>query len=310
MSSDTYPTSESKYWNSYSSSGELKIANSSDSLSLSFLSGVSYKDHPTCYWSIYNPSLSQITLNIKRSPSNYEDVYIVYLYNSIYYYLSTKEIARCSSDSVTYILRDIERFTVKVKRLSSLSDYSININNPVENSSQQTDYTILIIIFSVLGFLIILLIVMFPILWLWSKREERILREKLRYCPPNIKYVDETLGKMTSCPFKHWEPKYRQDTWVVWLELFTPESQINITNEWNHIFHSECLRTWFMNIRGDKKLTWPHCSTENSPKSQPLESCEFPSIASFHAENLPSPVIWTNNNNQIEENQIYLSDRV
>ena len=301
VSSDSYLSSESMYCNNYSSSGELTIRNSTDPLSLSQVSGVSYTDHPTCYWSISNPSLSQISFNIQRSPSNFEDIYIIYLYNSQYYFLSTKQIASWSSASFKFTLNNISNLTIKVKRLNAKSDYSININTSADGNGAQTNYTIAIIIASLVFSMIIALVIFIGIVYCylrWYRRRLQILRNT----PISAKYIDETLGKMITCLFRNWEPKYKQESWIIWLENFEQVSQIHITNECSHLFHSDWLKTWYSNKRGDQKLTWPHWSTENSPNSVPLENWELSSIVTFPNEGIPSsPAIWNEINNQIEE---------
>ena len=106
-----------------------------------------------------------------------------------------------------------------------------------------------------------------------------------------IKYINDTLNKMNSSEFQYCEALYKQESWVVWLDDFTPDAKVRVTNEWSHIFHSRCLKTWYYNIRINRKLVWPHWATENSPNSKPPESCEFPSILHVHFETVPSSFI-------------------
>ena len=223
--------------------------------------------------------------------------------------MSTKQIASWSSSSVTFLLSNVTSLIVKAKRLSANSDYSININKSFERG-EHNDYALAIIIICSLLSVIIAMVVIFIIMVCYFRRIERRYLDQRKYVPPNPEHVEETLSRMNSWLFKHWEPKYKQDSWVIWLEQYEPDSQISITNEWSHIFHSEWLKTWYLNIRGDRKLTCPHWSTENSPKSQPLESCEFPSMASIHLENFPVPIISERANPQNDEDQIISSNRV
>ena len=105
------------------------------------------------------------------------------------------------------------------------------------------------------------------------------------------KYIDDTLRNMKSHQFQFYKAKFSQDNWVICLDDFTSESEICITNEWSHIFHTEWLKSWYLNMRIDSRLTWPHCKCENTPHSKPLQSGEFPSMVSFHWDQLPLSMV-------------------
>ena len=86
VASDSYSfNTESAYCSSYVSSGVIYLnSTGSNSLYLYRLSGASISEHPTCYWRIMNPSLTPIYLKFQKTVSNYEDIYVLYSYNSIY----------------------------------------------------------------------------------------------------------------------------------------------------------------------------------------------------------------------------------
>ena len=86
--------------------------------------------------------------------------------------------------------------------------------------------------------------------------------------------------------FKQWNPLYEQDKWIIWLEDFENEDEVNITNEWKHIFHWKCLIEWYINIWGNK-LIWPHCCTENTPYSKLNYNDELSSLESVYIAPLP-----------------------
>ena len=88
VAGDAYSFStENAYWSSYTSSGYIYLNSSgSNSLSLYQLSGTSLASHPTCYWRIINSYNLQMTVQIQRSSTNYEDIYVLYSYNNSNYY--------------------------------------------------------------------------------------------------------------------------------------------------------------------------------------------------------------------------------
>ena len=71
---------------------------------------------------------------------------------------------------------------------------------------------------------------------------------------------------MTKSKFQNIKSAYHEETCVVCLDDFTENSEVNITNEWMHMFHTSCLNTWYLNIPITKDLSWPHWKTVNTEK--------------------------------------------
>ena len=130
VASDSYSfNTESAYCSSYVSSGVIYLnSTGSNFLYLYQLSGASISEHPTCYWRIMNPSLTPIYLKFQKPVLNYEDIYVLYSYNSIYYYLTTKDLTNWSDSTTSISLTNVSSLYIKVKRLNTNSNYIIYVS--------------------------------------------------------------------------------------------------------------------------------------------------------------------------------------
>ena len=135
VSTDAYsPSTEGAYWSSSTSSGIIYMGSSDETYSLFQLAGASLSAHSTCRWIFSNSNLKNLKLTIQRSPSNYEDIYIQYNIDSQTYSLSTKDLTSWSSSTSSITLSNASSIIIKVKRLSSMSNYSIILSsqtNPI-----------------------------------------------------------------------------------------------------------------------------------------------------------------------------------
>ena len=122
----------------------------------------------------------------------------------------------------------------------------------------------MIFVLAIVGIIAAVIIVV-----VWNRRYTSKYKELPQNKEKNNKYIENTLATMKSGLFKHWNPRHRQDSCVIWLEEFEDENHVYVTNEWNHLFHSNWLKTWYLSTTSNKLLC-PHCQTENTP-NPPLQ---------------------------------------
>ena len=65
---------------------------------------------------------------------------------------------------------------------------------------------------------------------------------------------------------------YTTESWVIWLEEFSSNSIISITDECNHIFHTFRLKDWYLSIDFHRPPWWPICKTTNKFNLSRVES--------------------------------------
>ena len=136
VSTDAYsPSTEGAYWSSSTSSGIIYMGSSDETYSLFQLAGVSLSAHPTCRWIFSNSDLKTLKLTIQRSPSNYEDIYLQYNIDSQTHFLSTKDLTSWSSSTSSITLSNASSIIIKVKRLSSMSNYTIILSSQTKTDS-------------------------------------------------------------------------------------------------------------------------------------------------------------------------------
>ena len=80
--------------------------------------------------------------------------------------------------------------------------------------------------------------------------------------------MEKVMGSMTSGKYSEIAGGNQETFWKVWHEKFIDESEVHLTNECEHIFHSECLKGWYKMIGGLKSLCCPRCETKNLPSYQ------------------------------------------
>ena len=172
--------------------------------------------------------------------------------------------------TLTLSLSSVNYVYVKAKKSSTSFTYQITISQTSTSSSESSDW----IIFFVLLILFVFLVLIFGLTLGYILRK----LSKTKVLPNNIdplqldklRYIDHALANMRSGPYKSLKYKFEQVSWSVWLELFTQESKVHITNEWSHVFHSEWLDDWFWNIRWDMNLKWPNWNSIITPESTPV----------------------------------------
>ena len=200
-------------------------------------------------------------------------IYIEYIYNSKSYSLSNRDVTSCSSEAVIFYLNSISSVLIKVKRLSSNSNYTVTVSNI--STTTEFLWGIMVGIGAIVFVLTIIAIITVVVLIVVLKRKKASKYKELPQNKEKIsKYVENTLSIMSSGLFKHWNSGNHQDSCVIWLESFTENDLIHITNEWNHLFHSNWLKTWYLNS-APNKLLCPICQTENTPNSIPQETNIF-----------------------------------
>ena len=71
--------------------------------------------------------------------------------------------------------------------------------------------------------------------------------------------------------YSKFDIKYDQISCVVWLDQFSADDKVYITNECLHVFHVDWLDQWFNNITNQNDLKCPHWSTTITDESSKQE---------------------------------------
>ena len=160
---------------------------------------------------------------------------------------------------------------IKVKRLNTNSDYSVTVSTSNVNTSTEflwelmVGIGVIIFVFAIVGTIVTVVLVV-----VYKRKNISKNKELPQNKERKNKYIENTLATMKSGLFRHWNPRHRQDSCVIWFQEFEDENQVYVTKEWNHLFHSNWLKTWYLSTTSNKLLC-PHCQTENTPNSQMQE---------------------------------------
>ena len=146
----------------------------------------------------------------------------------------------------------------------------------------------------VIGIALILSCTLWSCCWIitthWRMKYQQraeIQRERIRIQRLHeIRYlrVDDVMNNMKKGEYHELKTKYSQDSWVICLEDYLPDSKIHITNECLHVFHSSCLKEWYSSIDQTKDLACPHCNTTNTKDSTPKQEPSIDSVQNVKNE--------------------------
>ena len=185
---------------------------------------------------------------------------------------NTKEFSNCGSNTIEIELEDVLNFVIRGRKVNENSNYTIN----VYQRQVKPDGLLLIILFSiVLVMILITVLVLIIICWCGKKNQQPdILTPNIN--APNVQNDSELrnelilkcLNNMRKDEFKNTRAKFNQNNCIICIKDYEPDSEVCITNEWNHVFHATCIKGWFENIRFNKDLTWPICNTVITDSSE------------------------------------------
>ena len=231
-----------------------------------------------CEWKFVMEAFDNIKITIKKNPANYENLYIygMTLNGSKYLYLD--DLSIWEDDNIEIEFKKIKYLSIRTDKLSSTSSYSILVERVYVSEDIMTSIFVSIILGIVM---FIFATVTFILLFLSCKqwlRERRMRIEsqnaRRRFADNKIQWIDDTMASMTHGVYINLVQKFKQENWVICLEDFQNDSEIWITKECSHTFHSSCLREWYMTIQADNELSCPHCKTINEPTKERRKSID------------------------------------
>lgn len=256
-----------------------------------------------CEWWFVIEDFGDIKVNISKSSSNYEDMFIYISSKGDQTYKYLKDLSDCSSDFIELEFKDVYQIILRVDTLSTKSNYSITLSKSVPEDS------LFIKIFIAVIVTIVVIVFMSVIATIWyftikNWRKERLNRvEVLKqtfYLKNNkLDWIKNTLETMKNGEYGNQENKFHQEAWVICLEDFQKDSEVLITNECLHVFHHNCIKEWYYNIKFEDHLTCPHCKTINEPAKEGYSN-SIRISKSIHLHNNTDTLMMGENNLQLE----------
>ena len=198
----------------------------------------------------------------------------------------------------------VNQVVIRVKMLSESSKYSIIVNQDKVRSTNMIaiGYIILIVLLSLI-WIIALIIWYISIWWCLKRSKTRIIEMERKHNHVDLylfnqKRINLTMTFMENGTYFEVTNPYAFETWVIWLEKFSSNWIISITNEWKHVFHTLWLRNWYTNIKMNKSLRWPICKTINKPMHIHNDKLSLNDSSLTHLriiinrnnENIPNPI--------------------
>ena len=277
ISSDSYNQATEYYFCANAvSSGSIDVINNSANKNLTLYTWGLTSLHPLWEWKLSTSTNSKTTIKVDRSTNFYEDLYVKVVSNSGTSEYSSKDFASCSTLETTLTIDSASSITIRVKRLSDSSKYSINVANS-ESSSSSSDDTVtiiitVIIVFFVLCFIAALLSLVVYLRLKDDRREQEFLRilateNEIKSAENRKQEIKWILESMKKGKYGDVKIEYDQTSWVIWLCSFAKKNNISIIEECKHVFHSEWLASWYEKLPIDRPLVCPHCSTPNTMMS-------------------------------------------
>ena len=204
---------------------------------------------------------NKLTLTVTRDSRSYEEFLMVMNNGVDSVTFNTKEFTNCGSNTVEIELEEILNFVIRARKVNENSNYTIN----VYQRQVKPNVLLLIILFSIV-LVMILITILVSIIICWSKKKKQqsdipipdILAPNIN--APNVQNDSELrnelilkcLNNMRKDEFKNTRAKFNQNNCIICIKDYDPDSEVCITNEWNHVFHTTCIKGWFENIRFNK----------------------------------------------------------
>jgi len=263
-----------------------------NSVMLSHNTGAGATTDSICEWSMVMNSLHPVNIDLWRSGDKGVDLYFYILgEGNTFSELTSKDLQTCDN-TYTLSLSKIRYIRVKAKMLNSNAAYSIKVHQDIPDLSIGllnyivSAIVVVLIVLMLFGFLVMVWMV---IRECFKKRQQRheVYEVTQQEAVQKIR-IEETMENMKNGKFSENLCIYDEDRWVICLEKFVHDSKVHITNEWNHVFHSECLDQWYQTLALSRPLNCPHWHTANTP--------------------IKSTVVTRNSNNPILESKTYNAD--
>lgn len=306
ISSESYDQStEYVFWNHAISSGYIDISSDYGTPYLmSFDNSASVGQ--IWEWMYTTNSDQYVRITMSRNTRYYEDINISFYFpNKLPITYTNNDLKDCSSTILSFDKAGSEIAVVRIKKYSASSNFSAKITQ----NKQTSLYLIgLIIVITLIALIICTTMFLWWMIIVHWKRQMRLRRERfgnserVRYLREYTEtHSTETLAKMRHGSYEEFNAKYHQDSCVIWLEDYKNDSQVHITNEWEHIFHSKWLKEWYQAIPATKPLSCPHWNTVNTPDSTPpdnkLQELSMEGKIQEETKYLDSRVMLTNTSN-------------
>ena len=271
---DNTSSTDYQYWNNAVSNGYIYINNfNGQTMSLYQQSSVGLTLPFTWVWRIVANDNVKVTVSVLNSKvfgdTNNFDFSIMSTQGGINYSYSSSSWNNWGNTTLELSLSSVSYLYIKTKKSNTSFSYQITVSQTSSNSSESYEW----IVFFVLIILFVFFVLIFGLVLGYILRRLNIIK----VIPNNndniqlnkLRYIDQTLSKMRYESYRSLKYKYDQITWSIWLEPYSQECKVIVTNEWSHVFHREWLYDWFWNIRLDLNLKWPNWNSIVTPESTP-----------------------------------------
>ena len=245
-------------------------------ISIGFESGSS--NGARCQWEFDTNERYVTKIVVNRNIANYEDLSVdLYTSTSDSALYDNKNLSAWSSTTHIIEMEGVGFVRIRAKLYSTADSGSFNatISQYEKEESDDILLEILLLIGLVLAFscttwaCICVITVHLRIKYQNNRQRQRQLLFAQRLIEDSFVRVDDTMKKMNNGKFSSFQTRYSQDSCVICLEEYEPDSCIHVTNECSHVFHTSCLKEWYDSIEIDKDLVCPHCNTVNTKDSFP-----------------------------------------
>lgn len=236
--------------------------------------------HPLWEWNIKTDSKFKHKLIVKRDPQNYEDLHIKIMKNDKSEIYTSKNFSNCTASSYELDIGGATFVVIKAYQLDDKSRYTITLKK--NTNALVIPLFILILIPILLGLIVIITILAITYFWIKAKirkkrRREQQYEQERRNREKRDSRIIEAMENMKHGLIVNMPHKYQQTNCIICLENFKSTepfdhtSEVHVTNECSHIFHTNWLAEWFATINPKKDLTWPLWNTVITNTSSPLD---------------------------------------
>mmetsp|Transcript_18337 Transcript_18337/g.16214 ORF Transcript_18337/g.16214 Transcript_18337/m.16214 type:complete len:104 (+) Transcript_18337:855-1166(+) len=73
------------------------------------------------------------------------------------------------------------------------------------------------------------------------------------------------MDNMTFCSHSDMPKVHTVNTCIVCMEKFKNQENVHLTNECQHMFHTDCLEGWYKMVGHTTELPCPYCNAINRP---------------------------------------------
>ena len=266
---------EYSFWKNAIPSGYLDLRNNSTVIELSKTDNSVDLQHQIWEWNLIISNSTIAKIEIQRDWQSYEDILIsASTLNSSKVYTS-KELNSCLTNSVELNLRDIQYLQVRVRALSSKSNYKIFIRQENTNSSTaEISKEMRVIIGVAAGIFAFMMLMLFFYVLYWIVKPYML--KKSQSDKHNFNNIfDNSINHnnfdqsfwdcMKREIFKNVRENMKNNVWMICLECFEDNSDVYISNEWRHILlHHKCLKEWLKTKRNHKFIGCPYWVKPNN----------------------------------------------